>query len=93
MNDSFNDQLSCMLTNLGDMISEKNKRYGDAALTPINIFSSLKSDEQIRIRIDDKISRIRNSDELRKNDVIDLTGYLVLLCIANNWINFNELID
>jgi len=44
-------------------------------------------------RIDDKLSRIKNSEELRKNDVVDLMGYLVLLCIKKGWMNFKDLID
>lgn len=33
------------------------------------------------------------TDELRRNDVIDLVGYLVLLSIAKGWTDFNDLID
>ena len=47
----------------------------------------------MKIRLDDKVKRVKNSKELRKNDIIDLTGYLVLLCIEKDWLNFDDLID
>ena len=79
--------------NLGHLVLEKNKRYGNSALNPLNIFSELSAEEGIRVRLDDKLSRIRNSEELRKNDVADIMGYLILLSLANNWEDFSDLID
>jgi hypothetical protein len=39
--------------------------------------------EQIRVRIDDKLSRLRNQQADEDEDVIDdLIGYLVLLKVA-----------
>lgn len=78
---------------LEGFLKEKNKRYGDSALDPQNIFSKLKSDEQIKIRLDDKLSRINNSGEIRKNDLVDITGYLILLMIAKDWTEFDDLLD
>jgi hypothetical protein len=76
------------------VVVEKNKRYGDAALAPIHIFSRLDSGEGIKVRIDDKISRIMNrGGEMRKNDVADLMGYLALLSISYGWLDFTDQID
>jgi hypothetical protein len=72
---------------------EKNKRYGNSALEPINIFSKLPAEEGMKLRMDDKIKRIKNSSELRKNDIIDLSGYIILICIHNGWIDFDDLLD
>ena len=58
---------------------EKNKRYGNSALEPINVFSKLSPEEGMKLRMDDKVKRIKNSNELRKNDVVDLAGYLMLI--------------
>ena len=44
-----------------DLLLEKNAKYGDSALTPIQVFSKLDSEEAICARIDDKMSRIQNS--------------------------------
>lgn len=76
------------------MLLEKNKRYGDSALTPVKVFAPHLDDvDSILIRLDDKISRIRNSEEIRKNDVSDLMGYCVLLCKAKGWEDFMDQID
>lgn len=70
------EHLKCMLL-------EKNRKYGDSAITPARIFSKASPVEQILVRIDDKISRIKTSAEGEDEDVImDLMGYLILLRIA-----------
>jgi len=77
-----------------DLVVEKNRRYGDAALTPKKIFSRLDAGEGIKVRIDDKLSRIVNSDgAIRKNDVADLMGYLALYSISREWFDFSDLVD
>ena len=78
---------------LNHLLQEKNLRYGNSALSPLNIFSKDDAITGIKIRMDDKLMRIKTSKELRKNDLVDYIGYGVLLCIANDWLNFDELID
>lgn len=78
---------------LKDLLQYKNKRYGDTALQPIGVFSKTSAETGLLQRIDDKISRIKTSPELRKNDVCDLMGYLTLLCISKDWYNFDEFKD
>ena len=78
---------------LSEFLIAKNKNYGNSALKPIKIFSKVEPTNSICVRMDDKISRIVNSSELRKNDIVDLTGYLVLLCAQKGWDDFKELID
>jgi hypothetical protein len=69
--------------NIKNMLINKNKSYGDSALDPIRIFSKANSDEQIKIRIDDKLSRIsRGSEFYGDNDLDDLIGYLILLKVS-----------
>ena len=75
------------------ILLEKNRRYGNSALAPLRVFSSLDASQGIRVRLDDKLARVRNSDKLRKNDCADLLGYLVLLCAAEGWTGFDDLID
>lgn len=74
-------------------LKEKNKRYGDSALSPQNIFSKQDSGSQICNRIDDKLGRIKNGTELKKNDLSDLFGYVALLLIEKDWLDFNDLLD
>jgi hypothetical protein len=65
------------------MLLAKNKAYGNSALAPVRIFSRADSTEQIRVRIDDKISRIMTADPEDHEDVyMDLIGYLILLRVS-----------
>jgi hypothetical protein len=86
------NKIKQVINSLEQTLLEKNKRYGNSALEPINIFCKLSASNGIQQRLDDKLMRIKNSNELRKNDVFDLMGYLVLLSVANKW-EFNDLID
>ena len=68
---------------LANFLAEKNRRYGDSALNPVRIFSRADAVEQIRVRIDDKLSRLPRGDGSASEDaVLDLLGYLVLLRVA-----------
>jgi hypothetical protein len=68
---------------VAQMLIEKNISYGDSALSPIRIFSQADNQEQIKIRIDDKINRIKNGSGFAgDNDIDDMIGYLILLKIA-----------
>lgn len=65
------------------MLLDKNRKYGDSALNPVRIFSRASPAEQILVRLDDKLSRLRSSQADEDEDVIaDLIGYLILLRIA-----------
>jgi hypothetical protein len=87
------EQIELTCDSLRDFLLEKNKRYGDSALSPMHVFSKADAESSIRIRLDDKLSRIRNSTELRKNDLIDCAGYIILLCIEKEWTCLDDLID
>ena len=68
---------------VAQMLIEKNVSYGDSALNPIRLFSGADSQEQLKVRIDDKLNRIKNAQGFAgDNDIDDLIGYLVLLKIA-----------
>ena len=61
------------------MLIMKNRSYGNSAAEPVNIFSRTNPLEQIRIRIDDKLKRIRDGHEYGTDDTkLDLIGYLIL---------------
>lgn len=65
------------------MLLEKNRKYGDSALNPTRIFAKSDSVEQIKVRIDDKLNRLKNAQDDEDEDVVlDLMGYLVLLRVA-----------
>ena len=64
-----------------DLLLKKNQAYGNSALEPIRVFSKANSCEQILVRIDDKLNRIKQGvNFLEDEDVLqDLIGYLILL--------------
>ena len=69
---------------IAEMLIKKNISYGDSALNPTRLFAQSDSREQLKVRIDDKLNRIKNSQGFAgDNDVDDLIGYLILLKIAN----------
>ena len=68
-----------------DLLLKKNEKYGDSALSPVRIMSKAQNVEQICVRIDDKLSRIKSGAGLLATDedvVLDLIGYFVLLKVA-----------
>lgn len=80
--------------NIKQMLLDKNRRYGDSALNPVRIFSKATSSEQILVRLDDKLSRLRSSQLDDDEDVInDLIGYLILLKISKQQYVQNQVSD
>lgn len=68
---------------LGSILCEKNRSYGGAAFDPVRLFSQADALEQIKVRLDDKITRlVRGGQYPGDNDRLDLLGYLVLLRVA-----------
>ena len=66
------------------MLLDKNANYGDSALNPIRIFSKADTTEQIKVRIDDKLNRLMQGNDILETDedvIKDLIGYLALLLI------------
>ena len=68
---------------IAQMLIEKNISYGNSALEPARIFSTADSTEQLKVRIDDKLNRVKNNQGYAgDNDIDDLIGYLILYKIA-----------
>ena len=64
---------------VADFLIEKNRQYGDSAINPVRVFSGASDIEQINVRMDDKLSRIRTSKPEDQEDArLDLVGYLIL---------------
>jgi hypothetical protein len=79
----FSAKLDYELEAIRIMLNTKNNKYGNSALEPMRVFSKASNLEQLYVRIDDKLSRIRNNPDNEDEDVLDdLIGYLLLLKIA-----------
>ena len=69
--------------NIGNMLNEKNKAYGNSVFEPIGIFAKTDWENQINTRIDDKLSRVSRGSEYPGDDtILDLIGYLILLRVG-----------
>ncbi len=65
------------------LLIEKNRLYGNSALEPVRLFSRADAMEQIRVRIDDKLNRLKTLAPGDAEDTErDLIGYLILLRVA-----------
>lgn len=65
------------------LLLKKNISYGNSAIEPLRLFSNASVEEQIMVRIDDKLSRLKNNQSYPgDNDVDDLIGYLILLKVV-----------
>lgn len=70
-----------------ELLLAKNREYGNSALEPVGVFSGLTAEQQIEVRIDDKIKRIQTTRRMsgariHEDTEQDLIGYLVLLRVA-----------
>lgn len=89
--DRFRYKVATVLQDIQDLLVAKNEAYGNSALDPVNIFSKSTAVEQIKVRIDDKLSRLYHGKEYGDEDTItDLMGYLTLLRIAEREAEENE---
>lgn len=76
--------ISEVFNEIKELVLSKNRQYGDSVLEPKRYFSSAPTDEQIKVRIDDKINRLVLGDDSLESDddiVKDLIGYLTLLLV------------
>lgn len=64
---------------LANFLIEKNRNYGSSALDPLRVMSKADSAEQIRVRMDDKLSRLVRGQAGGEDALKDLVGYWVLL--------------
>lgn len=85
----FELELDRVLVEIKELLLEKNASYGDSALNPVRIMSDADAAEQIRIRMDDKLSRLyrgfafEDTETGNPEDTLkDLVGYYFLLKIA-----------
>lgn len=69
---------------LEELLLHKNEKYGDSALNPLKVFSKANAVTGIKVRLDDKLKRIKNAGlvDATEDTLQDLAGYMILLMIA-----------
>ena len=78
----FEAKVNGVLERIGQLLIAKNEQYGDSVNKPLRLFSKLDSQAGVRVRIDDKLSRLARGNDSIESDmdiVDDLIGYLVML--------------
>lgn len=79
----FVGDLDAVMSEIRELLINKNRKYGNAALQPPGIFAKLTPIEYINVRIDDKLARKRSHQHDEDEDVdTDVIGYLLLKKIA-----------
>ena len=83
----FESDLDDVIDQIRVMLLEKNKAYGDSAINPIRVFSKADPLEQLKVRIDDKLSRLARGSALKDESLVDtvrdLIGYLFIYMIQH----------
>jgi hypothetical protein len=75
----FERSLVSVLREVGKLLSEKNRLYGNAYFEPTGVFSKLTPLERIDARIDEKLARIKSAQNDDQEDTTnDLIGLLVI---------------
>ena len=70
-----------------DLLIEKNKSYGNSVFDKGVLFS-VDPMYAIQARINDKLNRIKSKETyMSENDLMDLTGYLILLQVHIDEVN------
>lgn len=76
---SAEKEITEMCDEIKEILLEKNRMYGNSALDPVRIFSTASTIEQLNVRLDDKLSRIKNRQSDDSEDPeLDIIGYLIL---------------
>jgi len=73
-----------ILDQLKDLLAEKNKAYGNSALSDVNLFCNLSSIQLLEGQIEHKLRRLKNLgvDGDTEDTLMDLMGYLTLFMVA-----------
>ena len=77
-------RIAAVCDDVKELLLAKNVKYGDSALNPLRVLSRSSAVEQILVRIDDKLNRIKQGNILEDDEdvITDLIGYFVLLKVA-----------
>lgn len=83
-------QIVAVCDEVKQLLLQKNRAYGNSATNPVRVFSKASPEEQILVRLDDKISRLSRGSAAGEDVVTDLIGYLVLLKVVRRMAQLDE---
>jgi len=75
------DEILAACLDLAKMLLQKNSAYGNSALEPLRVFSKADAAEQIKVRMDDKLSRLMRGQAAGEDALTDFVGYYILLMV------------
>ncbi len=78
----FEEILDMVIDDTRVMLLHKNAAYGDSALNPVRVFSKASLQEQLLVRLDDKVSRLARGSAAGEDVASDMLGCLVLVEMA-----------
>lgn len=84
----FKNAVDSVLLDIHNLLVKKNNKYGP--VEDFSVFSRLPAEEALKVRIDDKLRRIRNLTKDDEDTLLDLIGYLVLLYVSRTAIRNTE---
>jgi hypothetical protein len=97
------DEKACKNCNVQDLIAQecntvknllldKNSDYGSSFAEPINIFAkNISAEDQLNVRIDDKIKRLKTAQfKIKEDTELDLIGYLILKRVLNKYLQYRK---
>ena len=89
------EEIMNVCLDIAEMLLRKNISYGNSAIAPVRVLSQANAEEQILIRIDDKLNRLKYQQEYENEDTVqDLVGYFILLMVMRRqeaWNNGDHL--
>jgi len=78
-----NAAIRSVCSEIAELLTKKNTSYGGSVFEPVRIFSKLTAEDGIKVRLDDKLSRLLHGQgEFNEDTEFDLIGYLVLMRVA-----------
>ena len=78
----YNELIASKCKQIAEFLMNKNESYAGSVFKPCHIMSNHSPIERVNIRIDDKLCRLKNSQSYDlDDDLLDLTGYLIIRMI------------
>jgi len=78
--DSYREAIIKACDNMKEFLLAKNAAYGNSALNPQNMLTSISVRDRLLVRMEDKLNRMVKGHEYASDDtLLDFAGYVLLL--------------